>query len=163
VLSEVLAITARMRCAEQCRLLKAGQDGDLYASRERCSGGGRQPQVSHRHRSLSRLCSPCSRPSPISGEYPILFREPLQFIVIAVMSVMRGAFPDTNGVFYVTINSWRVRGPSRHRHGERHRRNALPKRLLAGVTVMTLMTVNRRRILDARFVCHPRGLSSITY
>jgi hypothetical protein len=29
----------------------------------------------------------------------------------------------------VTINSWRVRGPSRHRHGYRHRRNALPKRL----------------------------------
>ncbi len=44
------------------------------------------------------------------------------------MSVMSGTFPDTYGVFYVTINSWRVRGPSRHRH-ERHRRNALPKRL----------------------------------
>jgi hypothetical protein len=57
------------------------------------------------------------------------FREPLQFIVIAVMSVISGAFPDTNGVFYVTINSWRIRGPSRHRHGERHRRNALPKGL----------------------------------
>jgi hypothetical protein len=35
--------------------------------------------------------------------------------------------------------------------------------LLAGVTVMTLMTVNRRRILDARFVFHPRWLSSIIY
>jgi hypothetical protein len=80
-------------------------------------------------RALSRLCSPCSRPSPISGECRTPFREPLQFIVIAVMSVMSGTFPDTNGVFYVTINSWRVRGPSRHRHGERHRRNALPKRL----------------------------------
>jgi hypothetical protein len=57
------------------------------------------------------------------------FREPLQFFVIAVISVISGAFPDTYGVFYVTINSWRVRGPSRHRHGERHRRNALPKRL----------------------------------
>jgi hypothetical protein len=45
------------------------------------------------------------------------------------MSVMSGAFPDTNGVFYVTISSWRSRGPSRHRHGERQRRNALPKRL----------------------------------
>ena len=42
---------------------------------------------------------------------------------------MSGTLPDTNGVFYVTINFWRVRGPSRHRHGERHRRNALPKRL----------------------------------
>ena len=45
------------------------------------------------------------------------------------MSVMRGTFPYTYGVFYLTINSWRVRGPSRHRHGERHRRNALPRRL----------------------------------
>ena len=34
---------------------------------------------------------------------------------------------------------------------------------LATVTVMTLMTVNCRRILDARFVFHPRGLSPITY
>ena len=32
------------------------------------------------------------------------FREPLQFIVIAVMSVMSGTFPDTYGVFYVTVN-----------------------------------------------------------
>jgi hypothetical protein len=34
---------------------------------------------------------------------------------------------------------------------------------LAAMTVMTLMTVNRRRILNARFVFHPRWLSSITY
>jgi hypothetical protein len=27
------------------------------------------------------------------------FREPPQFIVIAVMSVMSGTFPDSNGVF----------------------------------------------------------------
>ena len=45
------------------------------------------------------------------------------------MSVMSGTFPDTYGLFYVTINSWRVRGLSRHRHDEYHRRNALPKRL----------------------------------
>src|SRR5829696_6575475 len=30
------------------------------------------------------------------------------------------------------------------------------------MTVMTPMTVNCRRILDARLVCHPRWLSSIT-
>jgi hypothetical protein len=48
---------------------------------------------------------------------------------MSVMGVMSGTFPDTYGVFYVTINSWRVRGPSRHRHGERHRRNTLPKLL----------------------------------
>ena len=82
---------------------------------------------------LCRTCAPqapgSSRhlSSPEECVHP--FREPLQFIVIAVMSVISGAFPDTYGVFYVTINSWRVRGPSRHRHGERHRRNTLPKRL----------------------------------
>ncbi len=62
-------------------------------------------------------------------QLPDPFREPLRFIVIAVMSVISGTFPDTYGVFYVTINSWRVRGPSRNRHGYRHRSNALPKRL----------------------------------
>jgi len=83
-------------------------------------------------RALSHLRSLWSRPiAPplISGECRTPFREPLQFIVIAVMSVMSGTFPDTNGVFYVTINSWRVRGPSRHRHDECHRRNDLPKPL----------------------------------
>jgi hypothetical protein len=44
------------------------------------------------------------------------------------MNVMRGAFPDTNGLFYVTINSWRVRGPSRHRHVYCHRGKGLGKR-----------------------------------
>jgi hypothetical protein len=81
-------------------------------------------------RALSHLCSPYSWPIARSldstAECRTPFREPLQFIVIAVIS---GSFPDTYGIFYVTINSWRVRGPSRHRHGERHRRNALPKRL----------------------------------
>jgi hypothetical protein len=71
------------------------------------------------HHSIYHLKIGCCHP----------FREPLQFIVIAVMSVISGTFPDTNGVFYVTIKSWRVRGPSRHRHGDRHRRNTLPKRL----------------------------------
>jgi hypothetical protein len=111
------------------RLLKAERMANPTSCR-RCSGGGRQPQVSHRHRSLSRLCSLCSRPiAPsldLTAECRTPFREPLQLIV---MSVMSGTFPDTYGVFYVTFNSWRVRGPSRHRHGERHRRNALPKRL----------------------------------
>jgi hypothetical protein len=37
------------------------------------------------HRSMSRLRKECRHP----------FREPLQFIVIAVMSVMSGTFPDT--------------------------------------------------------------------
>src|ERR671921_2703150 len=84
-------------------------------------------------RALSALCSPYSRPIARSldstAECRTPFREPLQFIVIAVMSVISDTFPYTYGLFYVTINSWRVRGPSRHRHGERHRRNVLPKRL----------------------------------
>src|ERR671921_2553948 len=84
-------------------------------------------------RALSALCSPYSRPIARSldstAECRTPFREPLQFIVITVMGVMSGTFPYTYGLFYVTINSWRVRGPSRHRHGERHRRNVLPKRL----------------------------------
>src|SRR4029453_1628331 len=58
------------------------------------------------------------------------FRKPLRFIVIAVMSVMRGTLPDTYGVFCVTINSWRVRGPSRHRHGYHHRGNRAGKLFL---------------------------------
>jgi hypothetical protein len=57
---------------------------------------------------------------------PLPLREPLHFIV---MSVISGTFPDTNGVFYMTVDCRCIRGPSRHRHGERHRRNALPKRL----------------------------------
>jgi hypothetical protein len=92
------------------------------------AGGSRRGAASH----VDSFVLPiflAHRTSPISGECPTPFREPLQFIVIAVMSVIRGTFPDTYGVFYVTINSWRVRGPSRHRHDERHRRNALPKRL----------------------------------
>jgi hypothetical protein len=63
------------------------------------------------HRMISHLQKECGHP----------FREPLHFIVIAVMSVMRGTFPYTYGVFYVTINSWRVRVPSCHRHVYRHR------------------------------------------
>jgi hypothetical protein len=66
------------------------------------------------------------------------------------MSVIRGTFPDTYGVFYVTINSWRVRGPSRHRHGERHEETPYLSGLLAGVTVMTLMTVIYGLILEVR-------------
>jgi hypothetical protein len=83
-------------------------------------------------RALSHLCSPYSWPIARSldstAECRTPLRVPLQFIVIAVMSVMSGAVPDTNGVFYVTINSWRVRGPSRHSHGERHRGKGLGKR-----------------------------------
>jgi hypothetical protein len=32
------------------------------------------------------------------------FRKLLQFIVIAVMNVMSGTFPDTYGVFYMTVD-----------------------------------------------------------
>ncbi len=33
---------------------------------------------------------------------------------------MSGTFPDTYGILCMSVNSWRVRGPSCHRHGERH-------------------------------------------
>jgi hypothetical protein len=60
---------------------------------------------------------------------PTPFREPLHFIVITVISVMSGAFPHTYRVSYMTVKRWCVRGPSRHRHGERHGEIGLPKRL----------------------------------
>ena len=59
-------------------------------------------------RALSRLCSQCSRPiAPfldLTAESRIAFREPLQFIVMSVMGVISGTFPDTYGVFYMTVN-----------------------------------------------------------
>jgi hypothetical protein len=130
-LSEVLAIAARVRCVDEYKLLTAGRDGDLYTSRERRSGRGRHSEL-HTGIALCRACAPHAPAhrtfSRLRRECRTPYREPLQFIVIAVTSVMSGTFPDTNGVFYVTMNCWRVRGPSRHRHDERHRRNALPKR-----------------------------------
>jgi hypothetical protein len=42
---------------------------------------------------------------------------------------MSGTFPDTYGVFYMTVYRWRVRGLSCHRHGYRHRGKGLGKRL----------------------------------
>jgi hypothetical protein len=100
-----------MRGAEQGWLLKAEWDG--YSD------------------GLCRACAPHTLgPSHISHlrrvSHP--FREPLQFIVIAVMSVMSGTFPDTYGVFYMTVNRWRIKGPSRHCHGYRHREKGLGKR-----------------------------------
>jgi hypothetical protein len=79
---------------------------------------------------------------------PHPFREPLQFIVMSVMSVISGTFPDTYGVFYVTINSWRVR--------DRHvivmlvvvGKMAYVRDFLPGMTDMTLMTVLYGLILD---------------
>jgi hypothetical protein len=51
----------------------------------------------------------------------------LHFIVITVMSVMSGTFPYTYGVFYMTVNRWRIRGPSGHRHRYRYREKGLCK------------------------------------
>jgi hypothetical protein len=45
------------------------------------------------------------------------------------MSVISGTFPDTHGVIYMTVDCWRVRGPSYHRHGEHHGEIGLPRRL----------------------------------
>ena len=70
------------------------------------------PDPSHH---LSLLTSVCTA-----------FREPLQFIV---MSVMSGTFPDTYGIFYMTVNPWHVRGSSYHRHVYRHQENHIDKHL----------------------------------
>jgi hypothetical protein len=55
-LSEILAIAARMRSVEQCWLLTAGRDGDLYTSRERCSGRSRHSEL-HTGIALCRACA----------------------------------------------------------------------------------------------------------
>ena len=56
---------------------------------------------------------------------PRPLRKPLQFVVIAVMSVMRGAFPDTYGVLYMTMN----RSVFGDRHVYRHCGNLIYKRV----------------------------------
>jgi hypothetical protein len=76
------------------------------------------------------------------------FRKPLQFIVMSVIGVIGGTFPYTYRVFYMTLNCLRVRGPSRHRHGECHEETLYLSGLLAGVTAMTLMTLIYGPILD---------------
>jgi hypothetical protein len=57
------------------------------------------------------LCRPCTPYNPahhsiyhlkIGCRHP--FRKPLQFIVIAVMGVIGGTFPDTYGVIYMTVH-----------------------------------------------------------
>jgi hypothetical protein len=85
------------------RLSKAERDSKLDEQQE-MFGRKEAFWVPDLHRTLSHLCSSCSSPSPISGECPTLFREPLQFIVIAVMSVIGGTFPDTYRIFYMTVN-----------------------------------------------------------
>src|SRR5215211_5286308 len=52
-------------------------------------------------------------------------RKPLQFIVMIVMSVICGTFPHTYRGFYMTVDSWCIRGSSLHRHREK----GLPKQL----------------------------------
>ena len=48
----------------------------------------------------------------------------------------------------MTVNRWRVRGPSRHRHGERNGETPYLSSFLVAMTVMTLMTVIYELILD---------------
>jgi hypothetical protein len=98
------------------------------------------------------LCSPYSR--PIAGsldstaECRTPFRGPLRFIVIAVMSVMRGTFLDTYGVS--------ARRSIPDVSGGRHaivmvsvtEETPYLSGFLTGVTAMTLMTVISGLILD---------------
>jgi hypothetical protein len=64
------------------------------------------------------------------------------------MGVISGTFPDSYGILYMTVNRWCICEPSYHRHGERHGGKAYLSGLLAGMTVMTLMTVIYGLILD---------------
>jgi hypothetical protein len=109
-----------------------GMASSIYGVAGDVFGEEQAAQTSHQRRTLSHLCSPYSRPIARSldstAECRTPFRGPLQCIVIAVMSVMSGTFPHTYGVFYVTVNRWRVRGSSRHRHGYRHRGKGLGMR-----------------------------------
>jgi hypothetical protein len=54
------------------------------------------------------LCSsyswPIARSLDSTAECRTPFREPLQFFVIAVMSVISGTFPHTYRVIYMTVN-----------------------------------------------------------
>src|SRR5829696_2077192 len=105
-------MAARMRYVEQCWFPTAGRDGDLCTSRERCSGRGRHSEL-HTGIAVCRACAPILLAHHsiyhLQKECRHPFREPLQFIVIVMMSVIEET-PYLSG-------------------------------LLAGVTVMTLMTV----------------------
>ena len=98
------------------------------------------------------MCSPCFRLiTPfldLIAECPTPFREPLQFIVIAVMSVISGAFRDTYGFFYRRS----IAGVFEDRHVivmvSVTEETSYLSGLLATVTVMTLMTLIYGLILD---------------
>ena len=68
------------------------------------------------------------------------------------MSVMSGTFLDTYGVFYMTLICWSV--PDRHVIVTVSVTEETPylSGFLAGVTMMTLMTVVYGLILDGRFI-----------
>ena len=68
--------------------------------------------------------------SPLWKESLTALRISLQFIVIAVTSIISGIFLDTYRGFYMTVNGWRVCGPSYQCHGERHGEIGLGKLLL---------------------------------
>jgi hypothetical protein len=77
-----------MRCVEQCWLLKSERDGYSDGLCRACA-----PMLPVHHtipRPHSRVLHP--------------FREPLQIIVITVISVMRDTFPDTYEVICMTVD-----------------------------------------------------------
>jgi hypothetical protein len=108
-LSEVLAIALRMRCVDEYPLLKAGPDGDLYTSRERCSGRCRRLQ----RRALSALCSPCSRPSrqlsgppsSASSPFPYPYRV-IGMVMIAFVGVATFDKPGTGATSILQSVVW---------------------------------------------------------
>ena len=142
MVSETLQVDAAGACLFSY-LLKVEPDGYSDALCRTCA-----PMLSAR-RIISWLQEECRHP----------FRISVQFIVMTVMSVTSGTFPDTYGGFYMTVDCWRVRGPSRHRHVHRHRGNRIDKQLLATMTVMTLVTMNCTDILKGGTSLLPRPLS----
>ena len=95
-LSEVLGIASRMRYVDEYPLYLEEWDGEFYTSSGRRSGRGRHSEL-HMGIAVCRACAPILPAHhsiyhlQIECRHP--FRERSQFIVIAVMSVMRGTFP----------------------------------------------------------------------
>jgi hypothetical protein len=82
-------------------------------------------------RASSHVRSLCCRfiaPSLIYEEYRYPFREPLHSIVMSVMGVMSGTYPDTYGILCMTMDRCCAWSPSCLRHVYHHCGNLIYKR-----------------------------------
>ena len=111
-------------------ILKSGMGNSTRAAEDvreevRPLGSG---SASHFDGLMLPMFPPIAPPFVSRAECHTPFREALQSLVMSIIGVICGTFPDTYGVFYMTVDCWCTRGPSRHRHGERHRGKDLGKR-----------------------------------